>query len=54
MGILPNLGNHRSDMIYFKRYSVLIRWRVNITSSINAIDPAIRVAANEDVNILTS
>jgi len=47
MGILPNLGNHRSDMIYFKRHNVLIRWRANIASSVKAIDPAIRVAADE-------
>ena len=47
MGILPNLGNHRSDMIYFERHNVLIRWRANIMSPVKAIDPAIRVAADE-------
>lgn len=47
MGILPNQGNHRSDMIYFERHNILIRWRANIMSSVKAIDPAIRVAADE-------
>ena len=51
MGILPNLGNHRSDIIYFERHNVLIRWRVNIMSPVKAIDPAIKEAANEDVSI---
>jgi len=47
MGISSNLGNHRSDMIYFGRHNVLIRWRDNIMSPVKAIDPAIRVAADE-------